>query len=107
MRQVRATAKTVLGFFINPPGQHTLSSGLIMLDDDGNTRGIKSRYFEIHDVGSLSEVANDVKKGDIVCVAHGRWSRGFDVEHEDGKKRYAVDAKDIMGLYEGDVNNIR
>ena len=106
MRQVKATATSVLGFFVNPPGEHTLSSGLIILDDDGETRGIKSRYFEVHDVGSRTEVANDVKKGDIVCVAHGRWSRGFDVDHPEGKKLYALDAKDIMGVYHGDVNSI-
>ena len=106
MRQVKATATSVLGFFVNPPGQHTLNSGLIILNDDGETRGIKSRYFEVHDVGSRTEVANDVKKGDIVCVAHGRWSRGFDVEDADNRKLYALDAKDIMGVYHGDVSNI-
>ena len=46
MRQIKATASKVLGFFVNPPGQHTLTSGLIILDDDGHKRGIKSRYFE-------------------------------------------------------------
>jgi len=106
MRQVRATGKSVLGFFVNPPGQYTLNSGLIILDDDGKQRGIKSRYFEVHDVGEHTEVVNDIKKGDIICVAHGRWSRGFDVEHPEKKKLYALDPNDIMGVYHGDVSNI-
>lgn len=106
MRQIKATTTSVLGFFVNPPGQHTLNSGLIILDDDGKQHGIKSRYFEVHDVGSRTEVVNDIKKGDIVCVAHGRWSRGFDVDDADGRKLYALDAKDIMGVYHGDVSNI-
>ncbi len=106
MRQVKATATSVLAFFVNPPGEHTLNSGLIILDDNGDTRGIKSRYFEVHDVGSRTEVADDVKKGDIVLVAHGRWSRGFNVDDVDGRKLYALDAKDIMGIYEGDVSRI-
>ena len=106
MRTVRATATTVLGFFVNPPGQHTLNSGLIIPSDDGETRGIKNRYFVVHDVGERSGVQDDVKKGDIVLVEHGRWSRGFDMEREDGKKLYALDPKDILGVYEGDVELI-
>jgi len=106
MRQVKATATSVLAFFVNPPGEHTLKSGLIVLDDDGQQRGIKSRYFVVHDVGSRTEVIDDIKKGDIVLVAHGRWSRGFDVDDDEGRKLYALDAKDIMGVYEGDVTNI-
>ena len=86
MRTVKATATSVLGFFVNPPGQHTLNSGLIIPNDDGVTRGIKNRYFEVHDVGHRSGVENDVKAGDIVLVEHGRWSRGFDMGREDGKK---------------------
>ena len=68
MKQVRATATKVLGFFVNPPGQHTLGSGLIVLNDEGLERGIKPRYFEVHSVGERTEVVNDIKPGDIVYV---------------------------------------
>ena len=106
MRQVKATATSVLGFFVNPPGETTTKSGLIILDDDANERGIKTRFFEIHDVGERSEVVNDVKKGDIVAVPHGRWTRGFDIDHPEGKKLYGIEAKEIMGVYQGDTANI-
>lgn len=106
MKSVKATATSVLGFFVNPPGEHTSSGGVIILDDDGKQHGIKTRFFEVHDVGARTEVVDDVKKGDIVAVAHGRWSRGFDIGHPEGKKLYALDAKDILGVYEGDVSNI-
>jgi|TARA_B110000908_G_scaffold172541_1_gene240632 hypothetical protein len=106
MRQIKATASKVLGFFVNPPGQHTLTSGLIILDDDGHKRGIKSRYFEVHSVGERSGVENDIAAGDIICVAHGRWSRGIDVGDPDKRNIHSLDPKDIMGIYTGDRSQI-
>lgn len=106
MKKIRATATSVIGFFINPPGAHTTKGGIIMLDDDGKTEGIKTRFFRIHSVGENSVVAKDVKEGDIVAVPHGRWSRGIDIDHPEGKKLYALDAKDILGIYEGDESEI-
>jgi hypothetical protein len=106
MRKIRATANSVLGFFVNPPGQRTTQGGVIMLDDDGNVNGIRTRFFEIHDVGDRTEVAQDIKPGDLVAVAHGRWSRGFDVDAEDGRKLYALDPKDILGIYLGPKENL-
>jgi hypothetical protein len=106
MKQVRATANSVLAFFVNPPGQRTTDGGVIMLDDDGSTDGIRTRYFEIHDVGERTDVAQDIKQGDLVAVAHGRWSRGFDVQAEDGRKLYALDPKDILGVYDGPKENL-
>lgn len=102
MRKVRATATSVLGFFVNPPGEGRTKGGLITLDDDGKTEGIKSRFFEVHDVGERTEVYGDVKPGDFVLVAHGRWSRGLDIDHPEGKKMYSLDPKEILGVWTGD-----
>jgi|TARA_B110000503_G_scaffold143084_1_gene242487 hypothetical protein len=104
MKQVRATATKVLGFFVNPPGQHTLGSGLIVLNDEGLERGIKPRYFEVHSVGERTEVVNDIKPGDIVYVAHGRWSRGIDVGDTKKRNIHSLDPKDILGIYEGEFH---
>jgi len=101
MKNIKAIRHSVLGFFVNPPGMGKTKGGIITLDDDGTTEGIRTRFFEIHDVGSDNCVTNDVKPGDIVAVAHGRWSRGFDVGHPEGKKMYALDPKDIMGIWDG------
>ena len=106
MRKVSATATSVLGVFVNPPGIHKTLGGVIMLDDDGKDSGIKSRYFEIIDVGERSGVEGDIFPGDIVAVPHGRWSRGFDVGREDKKELHGIDPKDIMGVYDGPVENI-
>ena len=101
MKNVRAIKHSVLAFFVNPPGEGRTKGGLITLDDDGDATGIKTRFFEIHDVGSDNVVTHDIQKGDIVAVAHGRWSRGFDVDHPERKKLYALDPKDIMGIWDG------
>ncbi len=101
MKNIKAIRHSVLAFFVNPPGMGKTKGGLITLDDNGSETGIKTRFFEIHSVGSDNAVSNDVKTGDIVAVAHGRWSRGFDVDHPEGKKMYALDPKDIMGIWDG------
>jgi hypothetical protein len=51
-------------------------------------------------------VYDDIKPGDIIAVPHGRWTRGFDVNHPDGKLLYGIDAKDILGIYEGNEEDI-
>ena len=107
MKNVRAIRHTVLGFFVNPPGEGKTKGGLITLDDDGKTTGIKTRFFEVHVVGNDNVVTHDVKKGDIVAVAHGRWSRGFDIDHPEGKKLYSLDPKDIMGIWTGDIEAVQ
>lgn len=106
MRNIKAIRTSVLAFFVNPPDMHKSKGGVIILDDNGETRGIKTRFFEVHDVGNDNEVTHDVKPGDIVAVPHGRWSRGFEVGHPEGKKMYGIDPKDIMGIYDGPVENI-
>ena len=107
MKNVRAVKHSVLAFFVNPPGEGRTKGGLITLDDDGKSTGIKTRFFEIHDVGNDNVVTNDVKKGDIVAVAHGRWSRGFDIDHPEGKKLYSLDPKDILGIWTGDIETVQ
>ena len=42
MKNVRAIRHTVLGFFVNPPGEGRTKGGLITLDDDGKSTGIKT-----------------------------------------------------------------
>jgi len=101
MKNIRAVKHSVLAFFINPPGEGRTKGGIITLSDDGEDRGIKTRFFEVHDVGSDNVVSKDVKAGDFIAVPHGRWSRGFDVDHPEKKKLYAIDPKDIMGIWTG------
>jgi hypothetical protein len=71
-----------------------LSSGIILLDDNGTTAGIRPRWGRVYAIGPNQQ---DVKIGDWICVAHGRWSRGLDIEDDEGKKTIRkIDPKDIL-----------
>ena len=69
-------------------------SGLILPNDNGTTLGIRPRWGRVYAVGPDQQ---DIKIGTWVCVEHGRWTRGIDIEDEDGKQTLRrVDPKDIM-----------
>jgi len=57
----------------------TLSSGIILHNDNGTTAGIRPRWGKIYAVGPQQQ---DVRPGQWVCVAHGRWTRGLDIEDD-------------------------
>lgn len=62
-------------------GEQKTKSGIIIVDDDGKQHGIKPRWGKVYAVGPKQE---DIKVGDWVLVEHGRWTRGVDLENEDG-----------------------
>jgi hypothetical protein len=53
-----------------------LSSGIVLLGDDGKTDGIRPRWAKVYAVGSEQQ---DVSVGQWVLVEHGRWSRGVKI----------------------------
>ena len=68
--------------------------GLILLDDDMKSQGIRPRWAQVYAVGP--EV-KDVKVNDYIMIAHGRWSRGQTIEDEDGEKIIRkIDPNDIL-----------
>ena len=71
-----------------------LSSGIILHSDNGTTAGIRPRWGQIYAVGPDQQ---DVNVGQWVCVAHGRWTRGLDIEDNHGKKTIRkIDPNDIL-----------
>ena len=60
-------------------GEVKTKGGIIMPDDDGSEHGIHPRWAKVYAVGSQQE---DVKVGEWVMVAHGRWSRAFKVKKQ-------------------------
>jgi hypothetical protein len=74
--------------------QRSLSSGIILMNDNGTTAGIRPRWAQVYCVGPRQQV---VKPGQWICVAHGRWTRGLDIEDDDGKKTIRrIDPEDIL-----------
>jgi hypothetical protein len=55
----------------------TLSSGVILLGDDGKTDGIRPRWAQVYAIGPDQ---TDVTVGQWVLIEHGRWTRGVEVE---------------------------
>lgn len=53
-------------------GEQKTSAGIIIGDDDGKLRGIRSRWAKVYSVG---EDITDIKAGDWILIEHGRWSR--------------------------------
>jgi len=73
-------------------GEQRTASGLIIASDDGKTSGIHPRWGEVIAVGNEQQ---DVTVGQYVLVAHGRWSRGFELN---GETVRTVDPNDVLGI---------
>jgi co-chaperonin GroES (HSP10) len=71
-----------------------LSSGIILMNDNGTTAGIRPRWGRVYAIGPAHK---DVRVGQWVCVAHGRWTRGIEIDDGDGAKMLRrIDPKDIL-----------
>ena len=72
----------------------TLSSGIVLLSDNGKSDGIRPRWGRVYAIGPEQK---EIKEGQWICVAHGRWTRGVEVEDETGKHTIRrIDHKDIL-----------
>jgi len=74
--------------------ERQLSSGIILMNDNGTTAGIRSRWGRVYAVGPDQE---EVTVGQWICVAHGRWTRGIEIEDDAGTRTIRrVDPNDIL-----------
>jgi co-chaperonin GroES (HSP10) len=64
-------------------GEQRSSGGIVILGDDGKDRGIYPRWGQVFAVGPDHKEEFDV--GDWVLVEHGRWTRGIELDPEDGE----------------------
>jgi co-chaperonin GroES (HSP10) len=70
------------------------TGGIVLLNDNGKSTGIRPRWGQVYAIGPDQQ---DIKVGQWVCVAHGRWTRGIEVEDETGKKTLRrVDPNDLL-----------
>jgi hypothetical protein len=69
-------------------------TGLILPNDNGKSSGIRPRWGRVYAIGPEQ---TDVRVGEWICVAHGRWTRGVDIEDELGKRTIRkIDPNDIL-----------
>ena len=71
-------------------------SGLILPNDNGTSLGIRPRWGRVYAVGPKQK---EVRVGQWIMVAHGRWTRGIDIE--DGELDHKrtirkIDPNDIL-----------
>ena len=76
-------------------------TGLILPNDNGTTLGIRPRWGRVYAVGDEQQ---DVRVGDWILVAHGRWTRGLDIEDGETEHRRTIrkiDPADILLVSDG------
>jgi co-chaperonin GroES (HSP10) len=91
----------------HPLGEHVIvydmpfderisNGGIIILNDNMKSSGIRPRWAQIYAVGP--EQSNpELVPGKWICVSHGRWTRGVEIEDETGKHTIRrVDVNDIL-----------
>ena len=72
------------------------NGGIVLLNDNGKSSGIRPRWGRVYAIGPDQQ---DVRVGEWICVAHGRWTRGLDIEDDAGKRTIRkIDPKDVLLL---------
>jgi len=74
--------------------ERKLSSGIYLLNDDGRGAGIRPRWARVYATGPDQA---DIKTGQWILVAHGRWTRGVTIEDQLGEVTIRrIDPDDIL-----------
>ena len=76
-------------------GEQKTASGIVLRSDDGKSEGVKPRWAKVFAIGPEQ---SDVKVGEWILIDHGRWTRGLEVEEDDGTKFtiWRVDPEGIL-----------
>ncbi len=72
------------------------TAGIILPSDDGKDSGIRPRWGKVYAIGPEQ---TEVKVGQWILMAHGRWTRGIEVEDSTGTFTIRkVDLNDILAI---------
>lgn len=99
--QIRPLGTTVIVSDMSFDGR-TLNSGIVLLSDDGKGHGIRPRWGRVYAVGPEQ---TEVTVGQWVMIAHGRWTRGIDIEDGTGPTKRTIrkiDPADILLVADSD-----
>lgn len=81
-------------------------SGIIIPNDDMKSQGIRPRWAQIYAVGP-EQKDPELLPGKWICISHGRWTRGVQIEDETGKHTIRrVDVNDILLVSDEPVNDM-
>lgn len=82
--------------------ERVLSSGIQLLSDDGRGAGIRPRWGRVYAIGPTQ---NEIKVGQWVLVAHGRWTRGVTIEDPNGEVTIRrIDPNDVLLVSDDEPN---
>ena len=85
-------------------GMTKTKGGIILQDDDGSADGVHPRWAKVYAIGKDQQ---DVKVGQWVLIAHGRWTRFIKLENDTEVRM--IDEHDILlvGDHEPDHNRVQ
>lgn len=103
IEKLRPLGSTVIVTDMNFRERFT-SGGIVLLGDDGKTSGIRPRWCKVYAVGPDQK---DIEPGNWICVAHGRWTRGVEIEDANGNTFTVrkIDNEDILLVSDSPVND--
>lgn len=82
-------------------GERYTAGGIFIPSDDGQIQGVHPRWGKVYAVGPDQK---DVQPGQWILVAHGRWTRGIEIEDDDGKHTIRlVDLNDMLAVSDEEV----
>jgi len=81
----------------DPRKESVTKAGVILLADNATEEGMKPRWFKAL---AVHPEEKDVKEGEYMLVAHGRWSREYTRENKDGEKivLIVVESESVLGI---------
>jgi len=80
--------------------------GIVLPNDDMKSAGIRPRWAKIYAVGP-EQKDPELVVGRWICVSHGRWTRGVNIEDDSGKKTIRrVDINDILLISDEPVDDM-
>ena len=86
-------------------GETKTAGGIILTDDDGTESGIHPRWAKVYAVGKEQD---DVRVGQWLLIAHGRWSRALKVKKNSVELEVRmIDENDILLVSEDEPEQNR
>ena len=83
--------------------ERVTATGIVLVNDDMKSSGIRPRWGRVYAIGPEQ---TDVKVGQYICIAHGRWTRGVKIDDGTGKLTVRkVDNNDILLVSDEPVND--
>jgi co-chaperonin GroES (HSP10) len=80
--------------------------GIVLPNDDMKSAGIRPRWAKIYAVGP-EQSDPELQVGKWICISHGRWTRGVNIEDDTGKKTIRrVDINDILLVSDEPVDDL-